>query len=110
MCEIGAPKPGSAYLRSLPSSVCVANGTMASQVAAKAAKAIYAQPMFVPKGPINSGRFNLIREIVIGSSLGIALGLVWKVSEDSMHRREAALQQCWQEVVSASLTSNSAPY
>jgi hypothetical protein len=52
---------------------------MASQ-AVKAAKAIYAQPAFVPKGPINSGRFNLIREIAIGSVLGISLGFVWKVS------------------------------
>lgn len=51
---------------------------MASQVAAKVGKAIYAQPLFVPKGPINSGRFNLIREIVIGTSLGISLGLMWK--------------------------------
>lgn len=51
---------------------------MASKVAAAAAKAIYAEPAFVPKGPINSGRFNLIREIAIGSSLGLSLGLIWK--------------------------------
>jgi hypothetical protein len=51
---------------------------MASQ-AVKAAKALYAQPAFVPKGPINSGRFNLIREIAIGTTLGIAAGFVWKV-------------------------------
>jgi hypothetical protein len=50
---------------------------MASQ-AVKAAKALYAQPAFVPKGPINSGRFNLIREIAIGTTLGIAAGFVWK--------------------------------
>jgi hypothetical protein len=51
---------------------------MASQ-AVKAAKAIYAQPAFVPKGPINSGRFNLIREIAIGTVLGISFGFMWKV-------------------------------
>jgi hypothetical protein len=52
---------------------------MASKAAATAVKAIYAEQAFVPKGPINSGRFNLIREIAIGFTLGLAGGLVWKV-------------------------------
>jgi hypothetical protein len=50
---------------------------MASTVA-RAAKAIYAEPAFIPKGPINSGRFNLVREIMIGTALGTVGGLVWK--------------------------------
>lgn len=53
---------------------------MASRVAATAAKAIYAEPAFVPKGPINAGRFNLIREIAIGFTLGLTGGMMWKVS------------------------------
>lgn len=53
---------------------------MASKAATTAAKAIYAEVAFVPKGPINAGRFNLIREIFIGTALGISAGLVWKVS------------------------------
>lgn len=52
---------------------------MASNAATAGAKAIYAQAAFLPKGPINAGRFNLIREVFIGTSLGIAAGLVWKV-------------------------------
>lgn len=52
---------------------------MASKAAATAVRAIYAEPAFVPKGPINAGRFNLIREIAIGFTLGLAGGLVWKV-------------------------------
>jgi hypothetical protein len=51
---------------------------MASKAATTAAKAIYAEVAFVPKGPINAGRFNLIREIFIGSALGVSAGLVWK--------------------------------
>lgn len=54
---------------------------MASQAAQTAAKAIMAETMFSPKGPINSGRFNLIREIWIGVSLGVAGGCVWKVCD-----------------------------
>lgn len=52
----------------------------ATRAAATAAKAIYAEPAFIPKGPINEGRFNLIREITIGFTLGITGGLAWKVS------------------------------
>lgn len=55
---------------------------MATKAAASAAKAIYAEVAFVPKGPINAGRFNLIREIVIGSALGLSAGLMWKVRLD----------------------------
>jgi hypothetical protein len=51
----------------------------ATRAAATAAKAIYAEPMFIPKGPINSGRFNLIREITIGFGLGLTAGMMWKV-------------------------------
>lgn len=54
---------------------------MASRVAATAAKAIYAEPAFVPKGPINAGRFNLIREIAIGFTLGLTGGMMWKVGK-----------------------------
>jgi hypothetical protein len=35
--------------------------------------------MFIPKGPINAGRFNLIREIAIGFTLGLTGGIMWKV-------------------------------
>jgi hypothetical protein len=66
--------------------------SMASRAAAAAAKAIYAEPAFIPKGPINSGRFNLIREIVIGTTLGIAGGLVWKVSVPRHRAPTASLQ------------------
>lgn len=52
---------------------------MATRAAATAAKAIYAEPMFIPKGPINAGRFNLIREIAIGFTLGLTGGIMWKV-------------------------------
>ena len=52
---------------------------MASNAPAGAAKAIYAAPAFLPKGPINAGRFNLIREIAIGMTLGLSAGIVWKV-------------------------------
>jgi hypothetical protein len=52
---------------------------MASKAAATAVKAIYAEPAFIPKGPINAGRFNLIREIAIGFTFGLAGGFVWKV-------------------------------
>jgi hypothetical protein len=55
---------------------------MATRAAASAAKAIYAEPAFIPKGPINEGRFNLIREICIGFTLGLTGGLAWKVSPD----------------------------
>jgi hypothetical protein len=65
---------------------------MASRAAAAAAKAIYAEPAFIPKGPINSGRFNLIREIVIGTTLGIAGGLVWKVSIPHLYTATTPLQ------------------
>lgn len=51
----------------------------ATRAAATAAKAIYAEPVFIPKGPINSGRFNLIREITIGFGLGLTAGMMWKV-------------------------------
>lgn len=60
--------------------LCCCTITMAaSKAATTAVKAIYAQPAFVPKGPINSGRFNLIREIFIGFSLGMTGGMMWKV-------------------------------
>jgi hypothetical protein len=62
---------------------------MASKAAATAVKAIYAEQAFVPKGPINSGRFNLIREIAIGFTLGLAGGLVWKSWHWSEKRRVA---------------------
>lgn len=52
---------------------------MATRAAATAAKAIYAEPAFIPKGPINAGRFNLIREIAIGFTLGLTGGMMWKV-------------------------------
>lgn len=52
---------------------------MATRAAATAAKAIYAEPAFIPKGPINSGRFNLIREIAIGFTIGLTGGMMWKV-------------------------------
>jgi hypothetical protein len=54
---------------------------MATRAAASAAKAIYAEPMFIPKGPINAGRFNLIREIAIGFTLGLTGGMMWKVCQ-----------------------------
>lgn len=50
-----------------------------SAIQAAKAKAIYAAPQFLPAGPINSGRFNLLREVAVGVTLGISLGLVWKV-------------------------------
>lgn len=52
---------------------------MASSAVAKGVKAIYAQPAFSPTTPLNSGRFNLLREIAIGTALGITAGMVWKV-------------------------------
>lgn len=52
---------------------------MASKAAATAAKALYAEQVFVPKGPINAGRFNLLREIYIGTGLGLVAGMTWKV-------------------------------
>ena len=54
---------------------------MASKAAATAVKAIYAEPAFIPKGPINAGRFNLIREVTIGFVFGLAGGFVWKVCQ-----------------------------
>lgn len=65
---------------------------MASKAAASAVKAIYAAPAFVPKGPINSGRFNLIREIVIGSGLGLTAGLIWKVRGSARTLSSAGLR------------------
>lgn len=62
---------------------------MASRAAATAAKAIYAEPAFIPKGPINAGRFNLIREITIGLTLGLAGGFVWKAWHWGEKRRIA---------------------
>jgi len=55
---------------------------MASKAAATAAKALYAEQVFLPKGPINSGRFNLLREIGIGTGLGLIAGMTWKVREE----------------------------
>ncbi len=52
---------------------------MAARAAAGAIKAIYAEPAFLPKGTLTGGRFNLIREIAIGTSLGIAGAFMWKV-------------------------------
>jgi len=62
---------------------------MASKAAAAAVKAITAEPMFIPKGPINAGRFNLIREIIIGTTLGLAGGFVWKTWHWGEKRRIA---------------------
>lgn len=45
-------------------------------------KAIYAADAFIPKGSLTQSRFNLLREIAIGSVLGISAGLVWKVRGD----------------------------
>jgi hypothetical protein len=42
-------------------------------------KALYAEEVFLPKGPINGGRFNLLREIGIGTGLGLVAGITWKV-------------------------------
>lgn len=53
---------------------------MSSQVAKAAGKAIYAAPLFTPKQPLTGPRFNLLREIAIGTTLGICAGFVWKVS------------------------------
>jgi len=47
---------------------------------AKAGKAIYAAEVFIPKGSLTQSRFNLLREIAIGTVLGISAGMVWKVS------------------------------
>lgn len=52
---------------------------MSSSVAKAAGKAIYAAPQFLPKGSLTQPRFNLLREIAIGMTLGIGAGLVWKV-------------------------------
>lgn len=63
---------------------------MASKAAATtAAKAIYAAPHFVPKGPITSGRFNLVREVLIGTTIGVSLGMVWKTWHWSQKRKIA---------------------
>jgi hypothetical protein len=62
---------------------------MATRAAASAAKAIYAEPMFIPKGPINAGRFNLIREIAIGFTLGLTGGMMWKMWHWGEKRRLA---------------------
>ena len=59
---------------------------MASKAAATAAKALYAEQVFVPKGPINGGRFNLLREIGIGTGLGLIAGMTWKVRMESRAR------------------------
>jgi hypothetical protein len=42
-------------------------------------KALYAEEVFLPKGPINAGRFNLVREIAIGTGLGLVAGMAWKM-------------------------------
>lgn len=57
------------------------------------AKAIYAAPTFLPKGPINGGRFNLLKEIFIGSVLGIGAGLVWKTYHWGTKRQIAQYYQ-----------------
>jgi hypothetical protein len=79
---------------------------MATRAAASAAKAIYAEPMFIPKGPINAGRFNLIREIAIGFTLGLTGGMMWKVG----HRLprmglSCATQGCWVAAVAVQHTT-----
>eukprot|EP00877_Chromochloris_zofingiensis_P000264 jgi/Chrzof1/10238/Cz04g33210.t1 len=58
-----------------------------SAIQAAKAKAIYAAPQFLPAGPINSGRFNLLREVAVGVTLGISLGLVWKTWHWNEKRR-----------------------
>ena len=63
---------------------------MASKAAATAAKALYAEQAFLPKGPINSGRFNLVREIAIGTGLGLIAGAAWKVRGDERADKEGA--------------------
>jgi hypothetical protein len=71
---------------------------MATRAAATAAKAIYAEPAFIPKGPINAGRFNLIREIAIGFTLGLTGGMMWKVRKCCNGGDDAvfdAAQACW---------------
>jgi hypothetical protein len=50
-----------------------------SSVASKAAKALYAAPAFIPKGSLTQKRFNLLREIAMGTVLGLGAGLLWKV-------------------------------
>lgn len=41
--------------------------------------AIRAAEAFLPKGSLTQPRFNLLREIAIGSVLGLSAGMVWKV-------------------------------
>jgi hypothetical protein len=48
-----------------------------SSVAAKGA--IRAADKFVPKGSLTQERFNLLREIAVGTVLGITGGMIWKV-------------------------------
>jgi hypothetical protein len=41
--------------------------------------AIRAKEKFLPKGTLTGERFNLLREIAIGTVLGVSAGMVWKV-------------------------------
>ena len=43
--------------------------------------AIRAAEAFLPKGSLTQPRFNLLREIAIGTILGISAGMVWKVRQ-----------------------------
>lgn len=79
-----------------------------SGVAKAAGKAIYASEKFLPKGSLTggaTGRFNLLREIAIGMTLGVGAGMLWKVGRmrkeysveeialsvpDGPHRRRAS--------------------
>ncbi|KIZ02053.1 hypothetical protein MNEG_5902 [Monoraphidium neglectum] len=50
-----------------------------SGAARAAGKAIYAAEVFVPKGSLTQARFNLLREIFVGTALGVSAGIVWKM-------------------------------